>query len=799
MAYNLHYKYSWYADKDVRTTAPADRYEAWIRELDYVGAEETLVTQDSPVTINYQNVGDNKLEALRGSEATSNLIATEDFQLEELFTENERKYVKQIRRFAGVLTVDWDMTEINPVFADCNLRIYVNGVIKVDSFIEESGFFKINRGDLLTIEVYSILAWPTVFCGLQLEVSREPTLRTVTNGATISYTNIEPDDNIQIFAYSTYSADTYTAIHSEVFYNSVTGYPITFTRDYTSLVSQADAQAQADADLLFDHDGQIYADAFAIYPAIWRGFIIPDGCQEAFTFTPYPISVNAIEGQGLLKNLSFVDNDGNTFIGRYTFIDILNLCLRRIGIPDIILNTCVNIYEVNMTQGDEYDPLELTYVNGERYLKDDGFTPMNCQEVVESVLQEWTACLIMSEGEWWIYRPNEAAESSILTFRRYYDGVHMFPRYTVTKNINELLGGESEGEILAPLFHINGDQLKLIDKAYKNASYSYRYGFNPSEIVNPSFDGWDGSNFPDWTKTETTTVLSEDPNGGAKIGWDTVNGGGIVTDTPVPVITGAAIRVTVSYQNENAFSALFQVKLTDGVDTYSLWNDGSWRVGNISISERVPVDFAGVIDIESQPIPIDGDITVILYSSISDATPLPDPSTVFVIYKRVDITGVPTGGTVGEIHTAEQTEDFTFVPETKMVFNGDSPNDLFQGDMYLAGDVLTTLWNRRGIAESALAMPYAVSKPFLRIAAEETVRLYGSAFVRFEGSVFGYFNPLSRFYINLLTGKFMPLSISYDLQTNIHKVVLGRVDNTEIEMNYTLTGDYGETQKVTIK
>jgi hypothetical protein len=45
----------------------------------------------------------------------------------------------------------------------------------------------------------------------------------------------------------------------------------------------------------------------------------------------------------------------------------------------------------------------------------------------------------------------------------------------------------------------------------------------------------------------------------------------------------------------------------------------------------------------------------------------------------------------------------------------------------------------------------------------------------------------------------MNLSLNYDLQQNICKVVLGRIVNNEIPMVYTLVPDFGETTKVTIK
>ena len=125
---------------------------------------------------------------------------------------------------------------------------------------------------------------------------------------------------------------------------------------------------------------------------------------------------------------------------------------------------------------------------------------------------------------------------------------------------------------------------------------------------------------------------------------------------------------------------------------------------------------------------------------------------------------------------------------------------MYVGAIYQDDQVtLTERWVRRGISESILAEPYEANKEFLRIAVEEKQRLYAGPFVRFEGSIFGYFNPLQRWSINLIEGYFMNLSLTYDLQQNICKAVLGRIVDDEIALDYTLVPDYGATTRVTVK
>jgi hypothetical protein len=657
MSYNLKYYFTFYADRDTRIIdGTPDDYTCNISQLDYAGSEIEILAQQNPIQINYQNTSSNKLEPIIGSECTLNLIASEDFELEDLYTENEREFLVEVYRNGGL---------------------------------------------------------------------------------------------------------------------------------------------------------------------IWSGFIIPDGCQEAFTFAPYAISVNAVDGLGLLKNLSYVQNDGNFYLGKQSFIDVINACLIRLDAPSLVLNTCVNIYDVTMTEGDAYDPMAQGFVNAERYIKDDLFTPMNCEEVLRSILEEWTAVMIQSGGEWYIYRPNELALTGDLTFRKYLDGERVYDQPTFTPDLDALLGGESEGVVLAPYFHINMDQMKMIDRPYKNASMAYKYGSISNleeELANPNlegaFDGCPGDpigpcddvTIPGYTKTGFMEAGLY-PTGGI-IFYNQGDTSPILTDfyendNLIPVIRTISstdrLRFTIDYENPDPLfntDMNFVISLYDGLSTYYLQADLTWVIpvpGIYYYQVRSDIGEGGTLIIETAQVPISGDVT---FRILAPTGTIHD-----IVYTKISANiFTDPGAEVGEIHTATQRGKFTFVPKTIDVFNGDSPSNDFVGAIFGPDETtLTTKWNRRGLSESILAEPYEVDKEFLRIAVEETQRLYAGPFVRFEGSIFGYFNPVTRWSINLVTGHFMNLSLNYDLQQNICKAVLGRITNEEIALDYTLTPDYGATTRVTVK
>lgn len=659
MSYGLRYFFSFYADRDTRVVAGVpDEYTVNILDLDYVGTSEQIEAVEFPVTINYAPVSDDKTKPIKSSSVDLNLIATEEFQLQELYTENERRWLVQVFR----------------------------------------------------------------------------------NGS-----------------------------------------------------------------------------------KIWQGFIIPDGCQQSFTYPPYTISTNCVDTLGLLKNLSYVQNDGNFWLGKQTFIDVIYNCLNRIQIPNIDLYTCVNITEESYPALDTDDPLAQTYVNAETYLKEDNINPLDCQEVLEKVLRLWGAVIIQSEGDWYVFRPNELALSDTLIFRKYEDGQPAYSGFTVSKNLAQLLGGYSEGDVLAPYFHIDEDQTTVIQKPYKNASMAWKFGTNYNlveELSNPTFAGFsrgcvgdpilpcDSVTIPGWTKTGTMflgtsvagTLIFYSDGGTYPTLTNYYQNNNLIAVTRTSTVTDR-LRITIDYENVDPLFATdmnFVISLTDGATVWYLQADFSWSITAVEpginyYQVRSDIGTGGTITIESNPVPSGGNITFRILA--------PSGTVNDIIYTNISA-GIfnDPGVQIGEIHTATQTGDYTFVPDTITVLNGDAELAQYMGAMYETDQVtLTSNWYRKYAGESVLASPFSTYKPLLRLAVEEMQRIYALPFISYEGTIFGYFNPLSVFRINLLDGKFLPVSLSYNLQANTCKAVLTRIANAEIAQDYTLEPDYGDTTKVTVK
>jgi hypothetical protein len=656
MSYNLRYTLDFNITQDDRQPLVFDDATLEIYEKDGVDAPETILGVENPIQINYQNTSEQILEPFIGSEATLNLIATEDFQLQDLYTEDELRWLINIKR---------------------------NGSV------------------------------------------------------------------------------------------------------------------------------------------IWRGFIIPDGCQESFTFTPYTISVNAVDTLGLLKNLSYVQNDGNFWLGKQTFIEVIYNCLNRVQIPDMNIYTCVNITEESYPDGDADDPLNLTYVNAETYLESDNINPLNCQQVLDNVLRIFTAVIIQSEGDWYIFRPNELALSDTLVFRKYINGVY---DSFVTKTVGQVLGGHTEGAIIAPLYHTDTDQLKTIEKPFKNNSMAFKYGENRNlqELFsNPTLFAGQGCGGDPIGPCDDVTITAYTKTGTMYAGlWPTT---GVIfynqletfpntnnynqSDDTITVVrnitTTDRVRFTINYLNPDPLALYgadmnFVISLTDGSTIWYLQADLNWAITALEpgvnyYQVRSDTGVGGTLTINSALVPSGGTVTFRILA--------PSGTSEDIVYTLISCSVFnDISDQVGEIHTATQTGNFTFVPPTINVLNGDSINEQYMGAMFETDETtLTSNWYRNFAPESLLAEPFASYKPLLRLAVEETERLHARPYIKFDGTIFGYFNPLSRFVINLLEGYFMPIKMNYDIQANKTQTTLRRVINEEIEQDYTLEPDYGATTKVFVR
>ncbi len=556
---------------------------------------------------------------------------------------------------------------------------------------------------------------------------------------------------------------------------------------------------EASLDSLFD---DLYSERERTYSVeyirdsvtVFNGWLSPEGLYESFVQDHWIVSLDCLDGLGFLKNLSYVDENGFYFVGKQKQLDIIVNCLKRTEVLQNI-NTSINIFYEGLSG---VDILDNVYLNPERFIKDDGETIMNCEEVLRSVLEPYTACITQMDGEWYIFKPNELARSSSVTFYRYdSDGVALTPA-TQTIDVSQVLGSQINNRYP---YHCNANQQLSTKNSIGAFRINYKYGLVKSLLDNTYLVTTDGIIIDDFTVNSTTNMTLPTPSGQG-VTFDIVTtGNGVLnlTSDNYNVTLNATIDFTIKHdpntvpQTGGVF--IFQIILTDGTDSYYLNNSNEWIL-NVSATELREVFAQGnqIISISTPVTPIAGDISLLIYTP---ETSIPGFQT---FLKEITISpgqdSLTTTNKIGEFHTVERTANPSAkVPNNKEVFNGDNLSDIYVGTIYKTNQTdPTSVWYRTGFTES---------KPILQIMGEETLRISEKPARIFSGDIYGFINYLSTVTIDTITGVFVPISYSYDAKNNVTSLKLAQIFPDDpadplSDVRYTLTFDYGNTVKPTI-
>ena len=519
------------------------------------------------------------------------------------------------------------------------------------------------------------------------------------------------------------------------------------------------------------------------------GFLNPEGLFEDYVSNRWVITLICADGMSFLKNLSYVDNDtGDAFRGKQSELDIIANCLKRTNLG-INFNTSIGISYTGQTSNTNV--LAETFLNAERFLKDDNQdTIMNCDEVLRSVLEKYNAIVIFYQGEWVILRPIELFNFTARDFYSYdSNGVS-----TGTKEIdfNFDIGSQIDG--FYPHW-ANANQQKRLKNSIGAYRINCKYGLIRNVLPNEFLES-DAGNLFNYTINQPSLISFPASEQGVNIAG---SAGTVIvaTSDPITVSNIDAFEVTFVNKSGNDTGTPFvvnnkigyRVKVTDGVDTFYMNSSGGWTSSIVSIDlDTLFESFTGV-SINSDTVPINGQLTVEIQDSLQTA------SGFFVFVNRIALRTITStdSGIRGENHTFQRIENpSSKIQPTKQIFNADIPSDLYDGTIYKSNGITPTeTWNRTGISEQ---------KAILRIMGEDTMSMFQKPSIEFKGDLYGFIPYMSRITINNNNGVYTPIEYEYNIQKNITTVkfreIFGFLDS---DIDYNFDFDYGNVVDPTIR
>lgn len=145
---------------------------------------------------------------------------------------------------------------------------------------------------------------------------------------------------------------------------------------------------------------------FTGIPLYWTGYVVPELHNEPWVFEPFPLDITATDQLGELKNLDFLDRNGNKIKGDQKAIKLIAEILKTTGL-ELNIRCGLNIFAAEMTTAITDDPLDQAYIDTRIFL-DDKDSPLKCEEVIDRILTPFRAQLCQAQGYWWLRRLSDA-------------------------------------------------------------------------------------------------------------------------------------------------------------------------------------------------------------------------------------------------------------------------------------------------------------------------------------------------------------------------------------------------------
>ncbi|MCL1666389.1 hypothetical protein M2T78_19155 [Elizabethkingia ursingii] len=552
---------------------------------------------------------------------------------------------------------------------------------------------------------------------------------------------------------------------------------------------------------------------------LFIGFIKPDGIWEDLVNEDWEISLDCIDGLAVLKELAFVKDNGASFTGRMPIIEAIYHCLHRIGI-DLPINTFLNIDYAE--DGSKPMPAESVferiYINTERYYQDSKQkSEMDCEAVLKSLLNIFSATIFQYKGEWYIIRVPSYSEN--MKFRRFVGGVFKeeYAGFYYSK-----LGSEING--FYP-HHVNANQRKTIEASVQAYRVKFQYGTVKGMLRNPEISHNGSLSLIDWTIYIDSDVHPNYPTG-------------IVSDTfhserRVPLISNdtlnhyndiklkkkdkvnllvnffnrewsVGLRYKIEMPNYVLRFGKWEQKASGNNDHYETVENYKWSLYGIGSNAFAYKEGKGnaSFTLAIPEAPEDGNLIINIFRDWYDVKSNIVKDGYFGV-TYIDVSPDTNTNVKGEIYTSQRKSRIsTVTKEDTTVYNGESLSTIYYSTLTdEKGNPTDEKWRRLDLPIGNVERRGLVS-----FIPEDTLRMSPQPAMVYEGDVLGYIPFINIVHIEDFNRVTLFTKYSYDTKTCISKVNMreyfsGFLPQEEFRDNvfFEREEDIGNVTKVTIK
>jgi hypothetical protein len=221
--------------------------------------------------------------------------------------------------------------------------------------------------------------------------------------------------------------------------------------------------------------------SYGNYSPYWYGIVSQEDMSEVWIAQNHIITLRADDGFGSLKTLPLQDFDGNSIVGKYTPLELINYCVHNTAQSFTFAYVISNLFYTGMNTASKQTGLDQCKIDALTFVPEPD-TYDDCYTVLEKINTAFNQTIFQYQGQWWVVRMAEffIPQSGVLNG-------YQSNKPTVGQRGNILsrymidVGGDS---IIKPIMP---EMLKTLLKPSKTTSVSYSYTPMVQVLQNQTF------------------------------------------------------------------------------------------------------------------------------------------------------------------------------------------------------------------------------------------------------------------------------------------------------------------------
>lgn len=351
------------------------------------------------------------------------------------------------------------------------------------------------------------------------------------------------------------------------------------------------------------NDRYTYVEMYVNNVIEWVGFVLNDNVQISYSTGRKFIFFNAIDGLGMLKDVTYEPIVGNYGVNDATdLVTILRTCFNKIGFKNNrnIVTLCSYFANGMSDRGVNSwrDPFAQTYINYRTFLADE-YNYTNCFEIINNIAKSFGCRVFQAKGKWWIVAINEFANTNAYYTEYTSTGTRVDNGDGNLINTSSTIEGYTGNT--SDLYFIDNSQFKIMKKGFYKIIAQGNVEISENYIPNGNLRDNDGTEATYWTRSSTgdgtcllqqnsildyfyfeLTAPSGGPAGTAAVTLDATSN--------AYVTTGDALKLNITIGANSIATPIGFIDITidTGSTIYYLNNDAEWQTTSTSYTVYNP-------------------------------------------------------------------------------------------------------------------------------------------------------------------------------------------------------------------